>query len=125
MYVEFLFSSKTFLDELDVMLSLEKNVGQFLKFNEDYHKVQILDDAPDSVLSYSTSGNEFDVTKLYNNFLQNVFHVVELLSQNTKLSSDYNLENVTVKWKPCKSKRKYSVFFKIMKIMIKGCMKQV
>ena len=93
------------------MLSLEKNVGQFLKFNEEDHSVEILDNAPDSVLSYSTSGNEFDVTKLYNNFLKNVFIVVELLSQNTKLSCDYNLENVTVKWKPCKSKQKiFNIF---------------
>ena len=85
------------------MLSLKKDVAEFLKFDEETHSVMILPNAPDSILSYS-DGKKLDVTKLFNNFLRIVYHVVESLSLDTEFCSDHNLETLSVGYTPCISK---------------------
>ena len=58
------------------MLSLKKKVAEFLKFEKETHSVVILPNASDSILPYS-DGNKLDVTKMFNNFLTSVYHIVE------------------------------------------------
>ena len=88
------------------MLSLEKKMAEFLKFDEETHSVEILPKAPDSISSYS-DGNILDVTKLFNNFLTSVYHVVESLSLDTDFCSAHNVETLSVGYTPCISKIRY------------------
>ena len=92
------------------MLSLKKRVAEFLKFDEETHSVEILPNAPGSILSYS-DGNKLDVTKLFNNFLTSVYHVVDSLSRDTEFLSDHNLEKLSVGYTPCISKIEFESIF--------------
>ena len=85
------------------MLSLKKRVAEFLKFDEETHSVEILTNAPGSIMSYS-DGNKLDVTKLFNNFLTTVYHAVESLSLDTEFCSAHNLEALSIGYTPCISK---------------------
>ena len=85
------------------MLSLKKRVAEFLKFDEETHSVEILPNAPASILSYS-DGNKLDVRKLFNNFLTSVYNVVESLSLDTEFCLTHNLETLSVGYTPCISK---------------------
>ena len=85
------------------MLSLKKKVADFLKFDEETHSVEILPNAPGSIFSYS-DGKKLDMTKLYNNFLSSVYHVVESLSLDADFCSAHNLETFSVVYTPCVGK---------------------
>ena len=88
-----------FLDELDVMLSFNKEkMAKYLKFDEVTHTVQIIGDAPTEILKYSDCNNKLDVKKLYENFLKCVYQVVKEMS---KKSSEDIFESLSVDWKPC------------------------
>ena len=82
------------------MLSLKKDVAEFLKFDEETHSVMILPNAPGSLLSYS-DGNRLDVTKLFFSFLTSVYHVVKTLSLDTEFCSAHNLKTLSVGYTPC------------------------
>ena len=65
------------------MLSFKKEkVAKYFKFDEDTHTVQIIGDAPPEILEYSDGSNNFDVKKLYENFLQCVYQAVSEMSKN-------------------------------------------
>ena len=80
------------------MLSFRKEVAKYFKFDEYTHTVQIIGDAPPEILKYSDGSNNFDVKKLYDNFLRCVFQAVNEMSKN---SSEENFESLSMDWKPC------------------------
>ena len=92
-------SFQIFPDELDVMLSFSKEkVAKYFKFEEDSHTVKIIGDAPPEILKYSDGSNNFDVKKLYENFLRCVYHAVHEISKNP---SEDNFESLSMDWQPC------------------------
>ena len=81
------------------MLSFSKEkVAKYFKFNEDSHTVQIIGDAPPEILKYSDGSNNFDVEKLYEQFLRCVYQAVHEMSKNP---SKENFESLSIDWKPC------------------------
>ncbi len=80
------------------MLSFNKQIAKYLKFDEVTHTVQIIGDAPSEILKYSDDNNNFDVKKLYENFLICVYQIVKEMSKNP----DENVfECLSMDWKPC------------------------
>ena len=81
------------------MLSFKKEKeAKYFKFNEDSHTVQIIGDAPPEILEYSDGSKNFNVNKLYENFLQCVYRAIHEMSKNP---SEENFESFSMDWKPC------------------------
>ena len=81
------------------MLSFSKEkVAKYFKFDEDSHTVQIIGDAPPEILKYSDGRNNFDVKKLYEQYLSCVYQAVSEMSKN---SSEDNFESLSMEWIPC------------------------
>ena len=81
------------------MLSFSKEkVAKNFKFDEGTHTVQIIGDAPPEILYYSDDINNFDVKKLYEQFLRCVYQAVNEMSKN---HSEENFESLSMDWKPC------------------------
>ena len=81
------------------MLSFSKEkVAQFFKFDEDNHTVQIIGDAPPEILQYSYGSNNFNVKKLYEQYLRCVYQAVHEMSKNP---SEDNFESLSMDWQPC------------------------
>ena len=76
------------------MLSFSKEkVAKYFNFDEVSHTVQIIGDAPPEILEYSDGSNNFDVKKLYEQFLRCVYQAVSEMSNNP---SEENFESLSV-----------------------------
>ena len=97
------------------MLSFSKEkVAKYFRFDEDSHTVQIIGDAPPEILKYSDESNNFDVKKLYENFLQCVYRAVSEMSKNP---SEENFETLSIDWIPCTFRGKDRINDKLLDCM--------
>ena len=89
------------------MLSFSKEkVAKYLKFDEDTHTVQIIGDAPPEILEYADGRKNFDVKKLYEQYLRCVYQAVSEMSKNP---SEEKFESLSMDWKPCTFGGKHSI----------------